>query len=120
MRTPSARCQPHRALLRFHNWTTDEDGGRRVTSYTESPSVSCFVQPGVSKLIIEESSAEGQRRVTETTPTKVYFVTDPSLNAEDLIYFVETSGRTHWYKVLATFPPSALGNLWIAECEERR
>lgn len=120
MRQPSSRCQPHKVLLRKNTWTTDEDGGRKVSSYAEYPNTSAFVQPGVSKLLIEESDQTGTRRVTEMTPTKVYFVNDPALNAEDLIYFVETVGRTHWYKVLALQPPCATSVLWIAECEERR
>lgn len=106
--------------MRFNVWTTDVDGGRKISTTSERTSVACFVQPGVAKLIIEESDQSGTRRVTETTPAKIYFVDDPDVNAEDLIYWVETNGRFHWYKVLAKNPPCGTEVMWVCEAEENR
>lgn len=120
MRTPSNRCVPHVCTITYNTWNTDQDGGRQVKASSTQANVPCFVQPGKSMTTMESSDEGGSRRVTEIVPGKVYFITDVSINTNDLIQWIDQTSIEHNYVVLGYHPPCGSGVLWRAEVEERK
>lgn len=113
---------PHQVNLTRNVWGggADADGGRRVKSSTSVSGVSAFAQPGRATTIIATSDEGGLRRVTELTPTMIFFVDDQQLKIDDLIYWLDPATNIgHNYLVIGWQPPCGSGQLWVASCEER-
>jgi hypothetical protein len=111
--------QPHVVTTVVNRQGSDQDGGRRVASSTRS-SARCFVQPGESRVIVDSADQTGVSRVTEFSPTKVYFVDDAGLKVDDQIEWVDASGKNHIYLVVGYYPPCGTNVMWVAACQERK
>jgi hypothetical protein len=110
--------QPHVVAVTRNHFGADQDGGRRVAS-TETPvGLPCFVQPGESRTIIDTSDQTGLNRVIEFSPTKIYFVDDAFLSSQDVITWVDASGKSHDYQVVGYYPPCGTSVMWNAVCQE--
>jgi len=110
--------QPHKVTITYNTWGTDIDGGRMVTSSRILAQVPCFVQPGKARTIVDTSDERGFRRVTEIVPTRVFFVSNVSVNIHDLIQWVDGMNVKHNYAVIGFIEPGGLNSFWRADCQE--
>ena len=118
MRHPSGRMMPHQVLVTHNIFGTDVDGGRKIVGTRPVKNVPAFVQPGKSRTIVETADETGYRRVTETNPTRIYFVSDQSLEVQDMISWVDSLSVTHNYIVTGYSEPGGLTSFWMADCDE--
>lgn len=80
-----------------NTWGSDGDGGRVITSFTQTSNVPAAVQPGDP----ERELGGGLSRVTMRIPYTIDFQSDVNLRADDeIIWDDPDTGRSHTIDVL--------------------